>query len=85
MDRAYKGENVRKAAVEKGVPPKRNRQDPWGYDKDYYKRRNEIERYFLRLYLFRYHLQCCFVRTGSGKFSNLFSLISAHSFLGKKS
>ncbi|ANU52861.1 hypothetical protein ADH66_12590 [Acutalibacter muris] len=57
MDRAYEGENVRVAAVEMGfvpvVPPKRNRKDPWGYDKERYKRRNEIERYFLRLKRFR--------------------------------
>ena len=57
MDRAYEGENVREAAVAKGfvpvVPPKRNRKDPWDYDEERYKRRNEIERYFLRLKRFR--------------------------------
>ena len=45
------------AAEEKGfipvVPPKRNRKDPWEYDKERYKQRNEIERYFLRLKRFR--------------------------------
>ena len=37
MDRAYEGENVRKAAMKLGfapiVPPKKNRKDPWDYDK----------------------------------------------------
>lgn len=57
MDRAYEGENVREAAVAKGfvpvVPPKKNRKDPWDYDEERYKHRNEIERYFLRLKRFR--------------------------------
>lgn len=57
MDRAYEGENVRETAVKMGfipvVPPKKNRRDPWDYDTQRYKRRNEIERYFLRLKRFR--------------------------------
>ena len=57
MDRAYEGENMRGKALEKGyspvVPPKSNRKDPWEYDKERYKHRNEIERYFLRLKRFR--------------------------------
>lgn len=57
MDRAYEGENVRDTALKKGfapvVPPKKNRKDPWEYDKERYKHRNEIERYFLRLKRFR--------------------------------
>ena len=57
MDRAYGGKNVRTKAVEKGfipvVPPKQNTRKPWGYDKEKYKQRNEIERYFLRLKRFR--------------------------------
>jgi transposase len=57
MDRAYEGKKMRAKAVEKGfipvVPPKRNRKNPWEYDKELYKRRNEIERYFLRLKRFR--------------------------------
>jgi transposase len=28
------------------VPPKKNRKNPWDYDKELYKRRNEIERFF---------------------------------------
>ncbi|MDL2235969.1 IS5 family transposase [Christensenellaceae bacterium OttesenSCG-928-L17] len=57
MDRAYEGQENRKQAVEMGfvpiVPPKKSRKDTWGYDKERYKQRNEIERYFLRLKRFR--------------------------------
>lgn len=57
MDRAYEGDKMRAKAIEKGfipvVPPKKNRKEPWAYDKDLYKQRNEIERYFLRLKRFR--------------------------------
>jgi len=35
------------------VPPKSNRKNPWEYDKELYKRRNEIERYILRIKRFR--------------------------------
>ncbi|AUI99759.1 hypothetical protein BVV19_08385 [Xanthomonas oryzae pv. oryzae] len=31
------------------VPPKSNRVDPWEYDQQMYKRRNEVERLFRRL------------------------------------
>lgn len=57
MDRAYEGDNMRSVAFTKGytpvVPPKKNRRDPWDYDKELYKQRNEIERFFLRLKRFR--------------------------------
>lgn len=57
MDRAYEGDKMRAKAAEKGftpiVPPKKNRKEPWDYDKERYKQRNEIERYFLRLKRFR--------------------------------
>ena len=57
MDRAYEDEVTRKTAQENGfepvVPPKKNRLLPWTYDKELYKRRNEIERYFLRIQRFR--------------------------------
>ena len=33
--------------------PKKNRKNPLKYDKELYKRRNEVERYFLRLKRFR--------------------------------
>ena len=57
MDRAYEGEPVRQLAMELGytpvVPPKKNRLDPWEYDQEMYKRRNEVERLFRRLKGFR--------------------------------
>jgi transposase len=57
MDRAYEGENTRQLALDLGfipvVPPKDNRKDPWEYDKDIYKKRNEVERLFRRLKGFR--------------------------------
>ena len=57
MDRAYEGDRMRETAVQFNytpvVPPKKNRIDPWEYDKELYKRRNEIERFFRRLKRFR--------------------------------
>ena len=57
MDRAYEGDETRKLVVSLGhvpvVPPKSNRLNPWGYDHELYKRRNEIERLFRRLKGFR--------------------------------
>lgn len=57
MDRAYEGDETRQLALELGfepvVPPKSNRLEPWEYDKEVYKRRNEIERLFRRLKGFR--------------------------------
>jgi len=57
MDRAYEGDETRSLVTELGyipvVPPKANRLNPWQYNKQQYKKRNEIERYFLRLKRFR--------------------------------
>ena len=57
MDRAYEGNETRQLALELGftpvVPPLSNRIAPWGYDKELYKRRNEVERLFRRLKGFR--------------------------------
>ena len=57
MDRAYEGDETRQWAVEMGftpvVPPKKNRVSPWKYDRQLYRRRNEIERLFRRLKGFR--------------------------------
>jgi transposase len=57
MDRAYEGDSIRAKVIREGftpvVPPKRNRRNPWVYDKEHYKQRNEIEWYFLRLKRFR--------------------------------
>jgi transposase len=57
MDRAYEGDSMRAEVAKKGftpvVPPKSNRKEPWQRDKEKYKQRNEVERYFLRLKRFR--------------------------------
>lgn len=57
MDRAYEGDETRQRVVEMGlipvVPPKKNRVAPWEYDRQLYRRRNEIERLFRRLKGFR--------------------------------
>ena len=53
MDRAYEGDATRKQVVSQGmtpvVPPKSNRKNPWKYDTELYKRRNEVERFFRRI------------------------------------
>jgi len=57
MDRAYEDDATRQLTLDLGfvpvVPPKRTRLDPWEYDKELYKRRNEVERLFRRLKGFR--------------------------------
>jgi transposase len=35
------------------VPPNPNRLNPWEYDRELYKKRNEVERFFRRLKAFR--------------------------------
>ena len=46
MDRAYEGNETRQLALELGftpvVPPLSTRIAPWEYDKELYKRRNEV-------------------------------------------
>ena len=53
MDRAYQGDETRQLALDLGftpvVPPIKTRTDPWEYDREMYKRRNEVERLFRRL------------------------------------
>ena len=57
MDRAYEDDYTRYLAQTLWfipvVPPKKNRKNPWEYDKKLYRRRNEIERLFRRLIGFR--------------------------------
>ena len=57
MDRAYQGNETRQLTLKLGyepvVPPLRTRVEPWEYDREMYKRRNEIERLFRRLKGFR--------------------------------
>jgi transposase len=57
MDKAYEGNETRQLVLDLGmipvVPPKSNRLDPWEFDRELYKKRNEIERLFRRLKGFR--------------------------------
>ena len=57
MDRAYEGNETRQLALDLGftpvVPPLKTRRDPWIYNREMYRRRNEIERLFRRLKGFR--------------------------------
>ena len=57
MDKAYEGDETRQLVFDLGmnpvVPPKSNRLDPWEYDQEMYKKRNEVERLFRRLKGFR--------------------------------
>ena len=53
MDRAYEGNETRRVSRSLGyepvVPPNPNRLKPWEYDKELYKKCNEVERLFRRL------------------------------------
>ena len=57
MDRAYGDDQTRLLAQNLGyepvVPPKRNRRNPWQYNRILYRKRNEVERLFRRLTGFR--------------------------------
>ena len=57
MDRAYEDDATRELTLALGwqpvVPPKRNRRQPWRYDRALYQRRNQVERLFRRLKRFR--------------------------------
>ena len=57
MDRAYEGDDTQALAAELGyipvVPPKSNRKNPWDYDKQLYRQRNQVERLFRRLKRYR--------------------------------
>jgi transposase len=57
MDKAYEGDETRQLVMDLQmtpvVPPKSNRLDPWEYDRELYKKRNEVERLFRRLKGFR--------------------------------
>lgn len=53
MARADEGNETRQLALDLGfipvVPPLKTRIDPWEYDREMYKHRNEVERPFRRL------------------------------------
>ena len=52
-DRAYEETQTRQLALALGytpvIPPRSNRRHPWEYNREIYKRRNEVERLFRRL------------------------------------
>jgi transposase len=62
MDKAYEDDKTRYIAqmlkFDPVVPPKSNRLNPWDYDKELYKQRNEVERLFRLIQGFR----CVFCR-----------------------
>ena len=57
MDLAYEGNETRQLVFDLGltpvVPPKSNRIEPWEYNRQIYKKRNEVERLFRHLKGFR--------------------------------
>ena len=57
MYRAYEGDDTRQLVRDLDcipvVPPKGNRREPWEYDRQLFKQRNEVERLFRRLKGFR--------------------------------
>jgi transposase len=57
MVRAYESDETRQLVLELKmipvVPPKSNRREPWDYDRELYKKRNQVERLFRRLKGFR--------------------------------
>jgi len=56
-DKAYEGDKTRNLVKDLGyelcIPPKSNRKEPWEYDVELYKSRNEIERNFRRVKEYR--------------------------------
>ena len=56
-DRAYEGDETRQLVPDLGftpvVPPKSNRRNPWDYNRELNKKRNEVERLFRRLKSYR--------------------------------
>ncbi len=62
MDRAYEDNETRDLVRKQGlipvVLPKMNIKIPWQYDTELYKRRNEVERFFLRIKRFRKVFTC---------------------------
>lgn len=58
MDRAYESDENKQLLVPESkmipvVPPKSNRREPWDYDRELYKKRNQEECLFRRLKGFR--------------------------------
>ena len=57
MNRAYAGKKIRELALTLGyqpiVPPKKIFKEQWEYDKERYKKRNEVASFFRRIKRFR--------------------------------
>ncbi len=57
MDRAYEGNETKQLLLcldlQPVVPPNPHRLNPWEYNRELYKKRNEVERLFRRLKAFR--------------------------------
>lgn len=62
MDRAYERNETRQLALDLGfipvMPPLSTRIEPWEYDREMYKSRNEVERLFRRLKGYRRIFSC---------------------------
>ena len=58
MDKAYESNKTRSsvalAVFIPVVPPKKNRKKPWKYERELYKKRNQVERLFRKLKGFRH-------------------------------
>ena len=79
MDRVYEYDKTIALIKTQGfhavVPPKKNHKSPWLYDKQFYKQRNNIERYFLRF-------KCCRrVFTRYDKLDSIFISIISLAFI----
>jgi len=57
MDKLTRGDETRQLVFDLGmepvVPPKSNRLSPWEYDRELYKKRNQVERLYRRLKRYR--------------------------------
>lgn len=57
-DRVYGTKKLRACLTQRGaaftIPPKKNLREPWEYDRERYRRRSAVERFFCRLKDFRY-------------------------------
>ena len=71
MDRAYHGNATRQLARDLGylpvVPPPSYRNPTWTYDRQLYRRRNEVERFFCR------PKRCCRIATSYDKLDVILS------------
>ncbi len=78
-DRAYGSQEIleiiRAQGAEVVIPPKKNLKNPWQYDKQLYRERNLVERFFNRLKHFR-GLATRYAKTANSYLSLLFIVAS---------